>query len=407
MHDRNESVCRVIVLGSTGSIGTQTLDVIEHLNTLHARGAWGTRYEVVGLAAGNNVDLLLAQAAKFRVPVEAVASIAPGTVTAGSTLSGSTTTLTGSAVSAEHLVRAIECDLVVAAISGIAGLPATLAAVELGRHVALANKETLVAAGALVIPAARRSGSRLLPIDSEHSGVWQCLASSTTVRGTCPPCTVGEDVARITLTASGGPFRTWSKEQMDRASVEDALKHPTWRMGKKVTIDSATLVNKALEIVEAHWLFGTPGDRLDILIHPQSIVHAMVHFADGSTIAQMGPPDMRTAIQYALTWPARAPARAGGLDSLARLDFEKPDLERFPGLSLAYRALNEGGTSGAVMNAANEAAVGAFLARRIAFPQITELTCRAMDRAIVGDIGELGDVMEADRLARHTVESLI
>jgi len=409
--DQSKSVCRVIVLGSTGSIGTQTLAVIEHLNTLHARGAWPTRYDVVGLAAGRNTALLHAQAQQFRVPSSAIASIeAPHVTVARETGSVRAGPVSSSASddSAEQLVRGIDCDLIVAAISGIAGLRATLAAVELGRDVALANKETLVAAGSLVIPAAQRSGSRLLPVDSEHSGAWQCLDSRSA--GLCPPCppsTISNDVTRMTLTASGGPFRTWSKEQMAQATIEDALKHPTWSMGRKVTIDSATLMNKALEVVEAHWLFGIPGDKLGILIHPQSIVHAMVQFADGSTVSQMGAPDMRTPIQYALTWPRRAPGCSRKLADFSSLDFEEPDADRFPAVSLAYRALNDGGTAGAVMNAANEAAVSAFLDRRIAFARIAELTAQAMDTVLARDIQSLDDVLQADRAARRIVDQLL
>jgi len=382
----SRDVCRVIVLGSTGSIGTQTLDVIEHLNALHERGQWDTRYQVVGLAAGKNASLLREQAAKFQVRHLATSESNPSRTDGN----------------AKKLVREVECDLVIAAISGFAGLKATLAAVELGRTIALANKETLVAAGSLVIAAARKSGSRLLPVDSEHSGVWQCLRSVNP-----PPLTLGPEVSRITLTASGGPFRTWSKSQMDTATVEDALKHPTWSMGKKVTIDSATLMNKALEVVEAHWLFGVEGDRIRVLIHPQSIVHATVDFADGSTISQMGAPDMKTPIQHALTWPRRAPSCSRQLDTTPKLDFEAPDLDRFPGLGLAYRALTEVGTAGAVMNAANEAAVEAFLAGNIPFPRIAGLTREAMDRVKARDIRGLDDVMTADGEARRMVRELI
>ncbi len=398
-------LCRVIVLGSTGSIGTQTIEVVEHLNALHEAGAWGTRYQIVGLAAGGNVELLRAQAARLRVAhtCHRSGSSGPGEARAAtSTLTRESMSSTAStARDAEHLVRTVECDLVVAAISGFAGLAATLAAVELGRDVALANKETLVAAGALITAAARGSGSHLLPVDSEHSGVWQCLPSTI-----APPVALGEDISRITLTASGGPFRAWSRSQMQRATVEDALKHPTWNMGRKVTIDSATLMNKALEVVEAHWLFGVPGDRISVVIHPQSIVHAMVEFADGSTISQMGAPDMRTPIQHALTWPRRAPGCSKKLGASPMLEFEPPDLERFPGLSLAYRALREGGSAGAVMNAANEAAVEAFLSGRIPFTRIASTVEHTMNAIGPRPIHSLSDCLDADSAARAHARNL-
>ena len=317
---------RLLLLGSTGSIGTQTLDVVSHLNALHARGEWPTRFEVVGLAAGSNGTLLAEQAAAFGVSETALAH--PGDGALPSALAGARTGVDG----AERLVREVEADVVLAAMVGSAGLPATLAAVELGRDVALANKETLVAAGSLVVPAAERSGSRLLPVDSEHAALWQCLQSGQESSHVCPPMRADRGVRRLILTASGGPFRTWEKARIERATPAEALNHPTWRMGPKVTIDSASLTNKALEVIEAHWLFGVPGERIDVLVHPQSTVHSFVEFEDGNVIAQLGPPDMRMPIQYAITFPLRPLGRSASLDftAMSRLDFETPDLERFP-----------------------------------------------------------------------------
>lgn len=396
---------RVIVLGSTGSIGTQTLEVIEHLNALHARGEFADRFQVVGLAAGRNAELLEAQAQRFGVRQTSLHMLESDQLSflqEGRSGGGEEWSTRRGAEAATKLVQQVECDIVVAAITGVAGLPATLAAVELGRDIALANKETLVAAGSLIVPAARRSGSKLLPVDSEHSGVWQCLGNP---EAGAPPLALDREIARIILTASGGPFRTWTKDKIDNATVQEALNHPTWSMGKKVTIDSASLMNKALEIIEAHWLFGLSGDKIQAMIHPQSIVHAMVEFADGSVVTQMGAPDMRTPIQHALTWPGRTHGCSKRIDSLTRLDFEEPDVGRFPALKLAYCAIAEGGNSGAVLNAANEAAVLAFLEGRISFGKIAELTRQAMETVPVRAISSLEDVLDADRLARAIVNS--
>lgn len=387
----------MIILGSTGSIGTQTLEVIAHLNSLGARGE-GPRFEVVGLAARSNARLLLEQAAKFGVRDVALCR-------AGGDWPEESRHRAGDDA-AERLVREVECDLVVAAMVGVAGLPATLAGVELGRDIALANKETLVAAGALVIPAARKSGSRLLPVDSEHSGVWQALGTDRS-----PPMECGEEVARVTLTASGGPFRTWTADQIARATPAQALKHPTWSMGPKVTIDSASLMNKALELIEAHWLFGLPAGKLGAVIHPQSIVHALVEYADGSVVAQLGAPDMRLPIQVALAHPARVGGVAGRVDlaALGRLQFEPVDPQRFPALSYALRVIEMGGTSGAALNAANEAAVGEFLAsaergRTIPFGRIIEIAGGALEESS-GAVYSLEDVMRADDRARQVALS--
>ena len=394
----SSSTRRVILLGSTGSIGVQALEVLAHLNREHAAGRHPVHHEIVGLAAGANASALLEQA--FALGVRDVAIAHPNNARPAPP----GVTLRVGPDAAERLVREVDADLVLGAMVGSAGLPATLAAIELGRDIALANKETLVAAGELVVSAAHASGVRLYPIDSEHSAMWQSLPDSV-----CPPCVVGPEVARIIVTASGGPFRDWPAQRIDAATPGEALAHPTWRMGAKITIDCASLTNKALEVIETRWLFGLPGERIDVIVHPQSIVHSFVEYTDGSVVAQLGAPDMRTPIQYALTWPHRAPGTSRKMDfaALSRLDFEPPDTERFPALGLAYDVIDKGGVSGAVFNAANEAAVAAFLDRRIPFGRITELSAGAL-RSLVGDrvqppLTRLADVLDADRAAREHV----
>ena len=387
---------RVILLGSTGSIGTQTLEVIGHLNREHEAGRWATRFEVVGLAAGRNAGVLFEQAERFGVRELALREPGNGRAhVAGNMRTGED--------AAETLVREVGADLVVAAMVGFAGLGATLAAVQAGIDVALANKETLVAAGALIVPEARRSGAKLLPIDSEHSAIWQCLG------GACPPFDAPERVARVVLTASGGPFHGLPAEDVYDAEPAAALAHPNWDMGEKVTIDSATLTNKAFELIEAHWLFGLGPERLGAVIHPQSVVHSFVEFADGSVLAQLGEPDMRAPIQYALTHPERAPASARrlGIEELGSLGFEPIGDERRAPIDLAFETIERGGTLGAVFSGANEAAVRGFLDRRIPFGRIIELV-----REAVGTIGSRplrspGDASEADAAARAFVEARV
>ncbi|MBC7771732.1 MAG: 1-deoxy-D-xylulose-5-phosphate reductoisomerase [Pyrinomonadaceae bacterium] len=403
---------RIILLGSTGSIGTQTLDVISHLNQLHARGEFPVRYRVVGLATGKQAELLSRQARQFDVPHLALADESAWTESIRGV--DPTRKVRVGTLAAEQLVREVECDMVLAAMVGAAGLPATLAALELGRDVALANKETLVAAGELVVPAARRSQAKLLPVDSEHAGVWQALqgchpATDGSLSPLCPPMRCNPCVSRIVLTASGGPFRLMSREQVYHATPAQALDHPTWKMGPKVTIDSASLTNKALEIIEAHWLFGVPGDKIEAIVHPQSIIHALVEFADGSVVAQLASPDMRLPIQAALAFPHHAPGVSRKLDimALSKLEFSPPDFERFPALGLAYEVIRRGGTSGAVFNAANEAAVELFLAGAIPFGQIPELTARAMNEVGSSPLRSLNDVQEADAEARRAVKACV
>ncbi|MCC7204366.1 MAG: 1-deoxy-D-xylulose-5-phosphate reductoisomerase [Phycisphaeraceae bacterium] len=384
---------RLVVLGSTGSIGVSTLDVVSHL--ANSPSDEHAPIEVVGLAAGRNVDKLVEQAKAFRVPTVAVAD-AKLARAVESQLPG--VKVFAGPDAALQLVEASDATDVLAAVVGSAGLPATLLAVQRGLRIGLANKETLVAAGALVSPLARKTGSALLPVDSEHSAIFQCLQGQSS-----------SAVKRIVLTASGGPFRQTPKEQMRQATVEQALKHPTWSMGRKITIDSATMMNKALEIIEAHWLFDLPPEKIAVIIHPQSIAHSFVEYEDHSILAQLGPPDMRTPIQYALTYPHRRVGRSRAMDwpTLSRLDFEQPDTDKFPALTLAYQAIEAGGTAGAILNAANEAAVEAFLERKILFGRIVELVAEALSAIETRPADSLETVIEDDRRARQFVDSRV
>jgi 1-deoxy-D-xylulose-5-phosphate reductoisomerase len=296
------------------------------------------------------------------------------------------------------LVRREDVDIVLAAIVGAAGLPAVLAAVEGGKCLALANKEALVVAGSLLIPEARRRNVPILPVDSEHSAVFQACQAGRS-----------HEIRRVILTASGGPFRNATADELARATVQDALKHPTWNMGTKITIDSATMFNKALEIIEACWLFDLPPEKVQVVIHPESVVHSMVEFVDGSVIAQLGPPDMRTPIQYALTYPRRLEGVSRRMDWRAAfsLNFLPPDVDRFPALRIAYEVARSGGTMGAVMNAANESAVAAFASGKISFCEIARLVQRAINAHRLQVSPSLDDLLEADRWARRQVELLI
>lgn len=388
---------RVIILGSTGSIGTQTLDVIAHLNGLHARGAWPYACEVVGLAAGGNAGLLAQQAKRLGVGDVALAERC-----SESSLDGLRCRFGPDAATA--LVRDVECDVVVAAIVGAAGLKATLEAVHLGRDVALANKESLVCAGEVVIAACKESGARLLPIDSEHAAVWQCLRGAC-LGEVCPPLVVADEVSRVILTASGGPFRNQEPREVYHAPRAMALAHPTWNMGPKVTIDCATMMNKGLELIEAHWLFGLPASRLGAVIQPQSLVHCLVELVDGSVLAQASATDMRMPIQHALTYPHRVPGSAARLDvaRLGRLEFHEAQPDRFPAIGLAMRAIEAGGTAGAILNAANEEAVHAYLRGEIPFGRIVEHAAEAFEAIAPGPAASLASVVEADARARDFV----
>jgi len=389
---------RVIILGSTGSIGQQTIEAVAHLNDLHCRQLHPHLYSIVGLASGRGSEALFRQAHGLGVRDVATLSDldAPEFYR-----------VRRGPESATELVESVDADIVVAAIVGSAGLPATLAAVKHGRRIALANKETLVAAGELILPRVSLSGSPILPVDSEHSGVWQCL-SGLRPESVVPPLTrAPAGVARVVLTASGGPFRTCPISEMRSASPEQALRHPTWSMGAKVTIDSASLMNKALEIIEARWLFGLEPHQLGGVIHPQSIVHALIELESGSTIAQLGRPDMRTPILHALAWPEipAAIVPRPDLAAISRIDFEPIDPERFPAFALAFEALKQGGTSGAVLNAANESAVRAFLQGRCTFGTIAGLVADAMSRVGTSTLRDLSDVIGAEHEARRCVES--
>lgn len=400
LRDSNISHRRIVILGSTGSIGTQALDALAHLNALADEGRSIHRFEIVGLAANSRAALLYEQAERFGVPIVALAEEGPDAPTDRRMLRGRG--------APELLVRETRPDLVVASMVGAAGLPATLAAVELGIDVALANKEALVAAGGIVAPTALRTGAHLLPIDSEHSGLWQCLQGlGGKGERVVPPCTTTAMVERAILTASGGPFRCTPLDEMRRATREQALAHPTWSMGPKNTIDSATMVNKGLELIEAHWLFGLDADRLGVLVHPQSVVHAIVELTDGSSIAQLSAPDMRCPIQLALTWPERAPGCSRRLDwrEAAKLEFAEPDHERFPAVELALEVIRRGGSAGAVFNAANEIAVAAFRERAIPFGRIVEVVREAVEHVPARAADSLDAVLRADAEARRFARS--
>ncbi|MCH2162315.1 MAG: 1-deoxy-D-xylulose-5-phosphate reductoisomerase [Phycisphaerales bacterium] len=383
---------RLIILGSTGSIGVNTLEVVHHLASLEGHHA--RHFRIVGLAAGRNAELLESQAAMHEVLDVAVAHPPSEHV-----FSSTRQVRTGGDAACQ-LVRDVARpgDLVVAAMVGSAGIPAVLEAVRIGCDIALANKETLVAAGSLVTAAAASSGSRILPVDSEHSAVFQAMLAGRDA----------EDVAKVVLTASGGPFREWSTDRMQAATVEDALSHPTWKMGRKVTIDSASLMNKGLELIEAHWLFDLPVGKLDAIVHPQSIVHSFVEFIDGSVIAQLSPPDMRMPIQYALTWPERSKSCSPRLDfsGLQSLVFERVDHDRFPAIGLAKQVIESGGTAGAVFNAANEAAVEAFLSGVIPFGRLGPMVAEAVDRIPARPADSMASIEAADAEARELVRNL-
>jgi 1-deoxy-D-xylulose-5-phosphate reductoisomerase len=373
---------RLILLGSTGSIGVSTVEVLRHLR------AEGVAFEVIGLAAGSNAALLAEQAAALGVREVALANASAATA-----LPGSLHARTGPD-SALRLVEDVARpgDVLVAAMVGFAGLASALRAIDLGCHVALANKETLVAAGELVLSRAAAKGVQLFPIDSEHSALAQCIRSGRL-----------QELDRVVITASGGPFRTWDAARTAAATPAEALRHPTWQMGRKITIDSATLMNKALEIIEAHWLFGLPAERIEAIVHPQSIVHGMAEFRDGSVIAQLSPPDMKLPIQMALTWPERHTGVAKRLDwsALRRLDFEPVDHDRFPAVRLAHEVIRRGGSAGATLNAANEVAVHAFLDGRIPFGRIAQVVQEALAELPDRPLHALADAEAADAEARR------
>jgi len=378
----------IAILGSTGSIGRQTLEVAASL---------GDTVRIVALAAHSNVDLLAEQARQFRPAVVALQSAA-----AVDRLRQQLEDLPVEVSCGPEGIRQVAtvpaADLVVSAMVGAAGLHPTLAALQAGKHVALANKETLVTAGAFVMREAEAAGRHVLPLDSEHSALFQCLLGE-------PP----ESVLRLILTASGGALRDLTAEDLAGVTVADVLAHPTWNMGAKITVDCATLMNKGLEIVEAHWLFGIPMDRISVLLHRQSIVHSLVEFVDGSVKAQLGPPDMRLPIQYALTFPQREPAEWPRLNlaDIGTLTFETPDFTRFPCLELAVEAGRRGGTAPAVLSAADEVAVEAFLSERLSFIEIPRVIEKTLSDHTVVDDPELEQVLAADAWARERAAELL
>jgi 1-deoxy-D-xylulose-5-phosphate reductoisomerase len=382
----------IAILGSTGSIGCNTLRVVDAL-----KGEFG----VAALGAGANVELLAEQVEQYRPRVVSVGDVESAEKLLYELKRRGVTLGPEIGVGVDGLCKVATCDgveIVIGAVVGARGLLPTYRALELGRRVALANKETLVVAGELMTRAAEKSGAELLPVDSEHNALHQCLRGER--RG---------EVKRLILTASGGPFRNSPKEEIENATRDQALNHPTWRMGAKITIDSATMMNKGLEVIEARWLFNASADEIDILVHPQSIVHSMVELVDGSIIAQMGVTDMRHAIQYALTYPERRPAELPPLDltALGKLEFFAPDTEKFPCVALAYEALRRGGTMPAVLNAANEIAVAAFLDEKIKFGDVPRLIRAACEAHAPQPASTLDTVLAADRWARDWVEQKI
>ena len=372
---------RIAILGSTGSIGRSALAVVD---------AHPSRLQVAALAAGDNATLLAEQIERYRPAIAGMASTS-GVDRLRSALSSPATTVVAGAEGLLAVATHPDVDIVICASAGTAGLEAVLAAIEAGKTIALANKEVLVMAGALVTEAARRRGVAILPVDSEHNAIHQCLHGRRLT-----------EVKRLVLTASGGPFRELAQSELEQVRPEAALRHPTWQMGKKITIDSATLMNKGLEVIEAHWLFDVEADRIDVLIHPQSIVHSMVELTDGSVIAQLGVTDMRLPIQYACSYPDRWEAALPTLDLVraGRLDFHEPAHDRFPCLALAYRALRTGGTLPVVLNAANEIAVGAFLEGKLGFTAIARVIEKTMNAHQVERVSTLDTVRRVDRWAR-------
>ncbi len=379
---------RIVLLGSTGSIGRLTLDVVKQ----HP-----DRFEVVALAAHSNIELLIEQYHQFRPKYTCLVDHEASKLLAERLKDKPVQVLAGETEMA-HLAALEGTDLIVNAVVGAAGLRASLEAVKKGKYLALANKESLVTGGPLFAPLMKKNGGKILPIDSEHSAVWQALA-----------CGKANEVRTVILTASGGPFRAYPRDQFPDITPQQALAHPTWKMGPKITIDSATMVNKGLEIIEAATLFSLPADKISVVIHPQSIVHSMVEFIDSSIIAQLSNPDMRLPITYALFWPDRVESDFGRLDleKLSSLTFEKPDVDRFPALPLAYSVIKIGGTAPAVFNAANEVAVDAFLRESVRFTEITDIIEHAVSKIAVVSNPKLDDILKADSEARRVAGEIV
>lgn len=386
---------QIAVLGATGSIGASTLDVIAR----HPE-----RFRASVLSANSRIPELVDLCRRFR-PTLAIAA-APGALDELATGLREAGLDTEAAAGPQALVEAAAsplCDTVVAAIVGAAGLHSTLAAARAGKRLLLANKEAVVMAGSLLMQALREGGGELIPIDSEHNAIFQCLPAPAL------GAAAASGVRRLLLTASGGPFRGWSRQRLASVTPEQACAHPNWSMGRKISVDSATLMNKGLEVIEAHWLFAAPAERIEVVVHPQSIIHSLVEYADGSTLAQLGRPDMRTALAHALGWPERIEAGVGGLDftTMARLDFEAPDHHAFPCLRLAYAALAAGGTAPAVLNAANEEAVSGFLQGQLGFLDIPDLIGAALDSVQTAYDGSLDALFECDARSRRFAREFI
>ena len=377
---------RIAILGSTGSVGRQALDVI----------AADERLCACALAAGGNWRLLAEQARAFRPQAVAIADDRVAGELAAALPEG--VELLAGPDAMTELVNKARPETVLTAMVGTAGLSPTLAAIECKADLAVANKESLVMAGAVIMPAARAAGIHVLPVDSEHSGVFQCLAGHRR-----------QELRRVILTASGGPFRTWPAQRAGKASLKQVLDHPTWQMGRKITIDSATLMNKALEIVEAHWLFDLPAEKIEVVIHPESVVHGCVEFTDGSLLAQMGSTSMATPIGFALHYPQRAPRPAAPLDltEVGSLHFERVDMDRFPAIRLGYKVVGLGGTAGAVLNAANETAVNAFVNAALEFGRIVEIVEEVLNQQPVWPEVTLEAILAADGRARRRAEEII
>jgi len=380
---------KLTVLGATGSIGVSTLDVV-------ARHP--DRFEVVALTGNTRVDVLYEQCVRHR-PRYAVVGFDKDVASLAARLRGAglPTEVLAGPQALEHVAALPEVDAVMAAIVGAAGLQPTLAAVRAGKQILLANKEVLVMAGALFMGEVRARGATLLPIDSEHNAVFQSLPAGYAGQ----PAKAG--VSHILLTASGGPFRTTPLERLKTVTPDEACAHPNWSMGRKISVDSATMMNKGLEVIEAHWLFNVAPEQIEVVVHPQSVIHSLVQYVDGSVVAELGNPDMRTPIAHALAWPERIAAGVAPLDlpALAQLNFEQPDFARFPCLALAYRALHAGGNAAATLNAANEVAVAAFLAGRLPFLAIADIIAATLDARPVEDMPDLATILAADDRARR------
>jgi 1-deoxy-D-xylulose-5-phosphate reductoisomerase len=380
---------RVVILGSTGSIGTQALDVIRHTPD---------RFEVVGLAAASNHELLVGQIREFMPPVVAVSDETAATELKVGLSGLRSVEMVVGAEAAEQLARDLDADIVLNAMVGAVGLPPTLAALQSGKTLALANKESLIIGGELVTDLVKGEPERLLPVDSEHAALAQCLRGESR-----------EDLKRVIITASGGPFRGWTRDELAKASVKEALAHPTWKMGPKITIDSATLMNKGLEVIEAHFLFGLEYSQIDVVVHPESVIHGIAEFADGAMMAQLSMPDMRLPIQLALAYPDRLSTGITALDlaSVGTLTFDRVDQEAFPSLDLCFKAGHLGSTFPAVLNAANEVAVMAFLEGKIAMTGIPDLVGRVVDDHQPASVVSVVTLDRADTWARRRAAEII